>query len=95
MIPSLRSSVLKEAGFPGFKLHPDYQDFFVDEERMLPIYEAVFNEGLVIPKEVDKQLEEVEEQTNYIIRSTGHHLSGSRLRKYESEVEKIKKCSRR
>lgn len=39
---------IKEAGFRGVKLHPDYQNFFVDEERMLPIYEALFNEGLII-----------------------------------------------
>jgi len=24
----------------GIKLHPDYQDFFIDEERLYPIYEA-------------------------------------------------------
>jgi len=39
---------IKEAGFRGVKLHPDYQNFFVDEERMLTIYEALFNEGLII-----------------------------------------------
>ena len=32
---------LKENGFNGVKLHPDYQDFFVDEQRMFPIYEEL------------------------------------------------------
>lgn len=31
---------LKEKGFKGVKLHPDYQGFFVDEYRMYPFYEA-------------------------------------------------------
>lgn len=30
---------IKEMGLYGVKLHPDYQDFFVDEERLFPIYE--------------------------------------------------------
>ncbi|SEM50841.1 hypothetical protein SAMN04489760_1192 [Syntrophus gentianae] len=40
--------MLKRAGFRGFKLHPDYQDFFVDESRMYPIYETVAAEGMFI-----------------------------------------------
>lgn len=32
---------LKIAGFKGIKLHPDYQGFFADEQRMMPVYEAV------------------------------------------------------
>ncbi|MGB9792563.1 MAG: amidohydrolase family protein [Thermacetogeniaceae bacterium] len=39
---------IKDQGFKGIKLHPDYQEFFVDEERMFPIYEAIFNEELII-----------------------------------------------
>lgn len=39
---------IKDEGFKGIKLHPDYQKFFVDEERMFPIYEAVFKEDLII-----------------------------------------------
>lgn len=31
---------LKESGFRGIKLHPDYQGFYVDEKRMFPFYEA-------------------------------------------------------
>ena len=39
---------LKGHGFKGFKLHPDYQGFFVDEERMFPFYEAVRDAGMWI-----------------------------------------------
>lgn len=35
------------AGLKGVKLHPDYQHFFVDEERMLPIYEKTAALGLI------------------------------------------------
>lgn len=30
---------IKEMGLYGVKLHPDYQDFFIDEERVFPVYE--------------------------------------------------------
>ena len=36
-----RVSQLRAQGFRGFKVHPDYQGFFVDEPRMFPFYEAV------------------------------------------------------
>ena len=32
---------LKENGIKGVKLHPDYQDFYADDEKMLPIYEKI------------------------------------------------------
>lgn len=38
---------LKAAGIKGVKLHPDYQDFFVDEERMFPIYEKIGELGMI------------------------------------------------
>lgn len=38
---------LKSAGIKGIKLHPDYQNFFVDEERMIPIYEKAAELGFV------------------------------------------------
>ena len=38
---------LKENGIKGVKLHPDYQNFFVDEKRMLPIYEKIASLGLI------------------------------------------------
>lgn len=39
---------IKEDGLRGIKFHPDYQGFFVDEERLWPIYEALFQEGLIV-----------------------------------------------
>lgn len=39
---------IRDAGLAGIKLHPDYQDFYVDEPRMLPVYEACVRMGLVI-----------------------------------------------
>lgn len=38
---------IHEAGLKGVKLHPDYQHFFVDEDRMLPIYEKIAALGLI------------------------------------------------
>lgn len=35
-------------GFRGVKLHPYYQDFVVDEQRMFPIYRALSETGLVL-----------------------------------------------
>ena len=32
---------IKELGLKGVKLHPDYQNFMIDEERMFPIYETI------------------------------------------------------
>ncbi len=39
---------LQQQGFRGIKFHPEYQQFFVDDERYFPIYEAVFQAGMVI-----------------------------------------------
>lgn len=39
---------LKREGFRGFKLHPDYQDFFVDDPRMFPFYEVAAAEDMFI-----------------------------------------------
>lgn len=39
---------LKDAGIKGIKLHPDYQDFFIDDDRMLPIYEAILKRGFIL-----------------------------------------------
>jgi hypothetical protein len=39
---------LNLGGFKGFKLHPDYQHFFVDEKRMYPFYEKVEAQGMFI-----------------------------------------------
>lgn len=39
---------LKENGFPGIKLHPDYQDFYPNERRLYPVYERAEALGLII-----------------------------------------------
>lgn len=38
---------IKERGLKGIKLHPDYQDFFVDDPRVFPIYETAASLGLI------------------------------------------------
>lgn len=40
-------SRLKENGIKGVKLHPDYQGYFVDEKRMIPIYEKIAELGMI------------------------------------------------
>ncbi len=37
---------IKAMGLKGIKLHPDYQDFYVDDPRVLPLYEKIGKEGL-------------------------------------------------
>jgi len=39
---------IHEEGFQGIKLHPFYQDFFADEDRMLRFYEEVSRQGLLL-----------------------------------------------
>jgi predicted TIM-barrel fold metal-dependent hydrolase len=41
-------SAIKAAGFKGIKMHPYYQDFYLDETRMMPIYEQTSREGLIL-----------------------------------------------
>ncbi len=38
---------IKELGLKGVKLHPEYQDFFADDERLKPIYEKISKLGLI------------------------------------------------
>lgn len=38
---------IKSLGLRGVKLHPDYQRFFVDDEKMKPIYKKIGELGLV------------------------------------------------
>ena len=35
-------------GLKGLKFHPEYQDFFVDDERMLKIYDYALGKGMAI-----------------------------------------------
>ncbi|HPU30534.1 MAG TPA: amidohydrolase family protein [Syntrophorhabdaceae bacterium] len=39
---------LKQEGFRGFKLHPDYQNFYVDEPRMFSIYEKIAEQDMFV-----------------------------------------------
>lgn len=38
---------LRRAGIKGVKFHPDYQLFYVDEDRMLPLYRQMAKAGLI------------------------------------------------
>ncbi len=35
-------------GYKGIKLHPEYQNFVLDDEKMFPLYEYALSEGLMI-----------------------------------------------
>lgn len=39
---------IQALGLDGVKFHPDYQDFFVDDEKMAPIYEKIQSLGLPV-----------------------------------------------
>lgn len=39
---------IADAGFRGIKMHPYYQDFKIDEDRLWPFYQAVSDAGLVL-----------------------------------------------
>lgn len=39
---------IKAMGLKGIKLHPEYQQFFVDDEKMKPIYKKASELGLII-----------------------------------------------
>ncbi len=39
---------IKAMGLKGVKMHPEYQDFFADEEKVLPIYKAIFDRNLIL-----------------------------------------------
>lgn len=38
---------IKELGLAGVKLHPEFQNFYVDDEKMKPIYEKISRLGLI------------------------------------------------
>ena len=40
--------LIKQAGFKGIKMHPYYQNFFMDEARLTPIYRKISELGLVL-----------------------------------------------
>lgn len=39
---------LKDAGFRGIKMHPEYQGFYVDDQQFYPLYEAIFEAGMMM-----------------------------------------------
>jgi len=39
---------IRAEGFQGIKLHPFYQDFFADEDKMSPFYEEVVRQDLLL-----------------------------------------------
>lgn len=39
---------IREAGMKGIKFHPDYQKFFVDDQRLFPVYEKAAELGLIM-----------------------------------------------
>lgn len=43
-----RVSEIREAGLKGIKFHPYYQSFDLDEKRLLPVYERIEREGLIV-----------------------------------------------
>ncbi len=40
--------IIHDAGFKGIKMHPYYQKYFINEERMLPFYEALSRYDLIL-----------------------------------------------
>ena len=43
-----RIALIKDSGFKGVKFHPYYQDFRLDEDGMLPIYEGLARNDLMV-----------------------------------------------
>ena len=43
-----RLELVKAEGFRGIKLHPYYQDFYVDENRLLQMYQKLCDEDLLV-----------------------------------------------
>jgi hypothetical protein len=43
-----RLAMIKDAGFKGVKMHPYYQNFRLDEDRMLAIYEQLIRNDLML-----------------------------------------------
>ena len=39
---------IKEMGLKGIKLHPEYQQFFVDDPKMKPLYKKISELGLIV-----------------------------------------------
>jgi predicted TIM-barrel fold metal-dependent hydrolase len=46
--PVEKVKIIHDDGFKGVKMHPYYQEFALDEERLFPIYEACATYGLLL-----------------------------------------------
>ncbi len=48
--PNLEQEIafLKENNIPGIKFHPEYQNFYVDDNALFPIYEQLSAAGLIV-----------------------------------------------
>ena len=46
--PCAQISAIRKAEFAGIKMHPFYQNFSLDDERMWPLYERIAAEGLIL-----------------------------------------------
>ena len=40
--------MIREEGFKGIKMHPYYQRFFLDDEKLYPVYEKISKLGLIL-----------------------------------------------
>ncbi|MCR5432723.1 MAG: amidohydrolase family protein [Lachnospiraceae bacterium] len=40
--------IISSMGFKGIKYHCEYQDFVIDDKKMLPIYDYAFSKGLIL-----------------------------------------------
>lgn len=74
---------LKENGIKGIKLHPDYQQFFVDDERIFPIYKKIEKLGFILVFHAG-------EDFGF---SPPYHATPERLRKVLSLVETPVVCA--
>lgn len=57
-MPDFRDEIrrLREGGIRGVKLHPDHQSFFVDDESLFPLYEALAESGLLLAVHAGKNI---------------------------------------
>ncbi len=39
---------IKSLGIKGIKLHPEYQNFYVDDEKLIPLYKKISQLGLIV-----------------------------------------------
>lgn len=74
---------IKAMGIKGIKLHPEYQQFFVDDEKMKPIYKKASQLGLII-------LFHAGEDMGY---PAPYHATPERLRKAAKWIESPMVCA--